>query len=322
MTSGHHPPPPPPHDPARPPGLETPARLRAGASDPPTTARLTSHVGGCPICAATLRALDAVRADLRSLPPARVPESVAERLDATLARLRTDAAARRIPPQAGTDGVGDADASPAGTSARPGDPGPAPTSTGADDLTDARERRRERSRRFTTLVAASLVTLAALVGAGTAVLTRSPDKAETNQATALSPDERRTSGGYQSGGGAAAESVPSGEAPAPRPLPAYTRDTLRAAVASIEEQASLDVIEAAGTGGPAGAMADVGRRARCVDGIPGVAGQPSAVRQVVFEGRLAFVFVYDRPAGGRRVLVVGTDCGLGGSPTVLYRSPD
>jgi len=322
MTSGHHPPSPPPDDQAGHPDLEALADLDAGLSDPPTTARLTRHVGGCPSCAGTLRALDAVRADLRSLPPARVPESVAARLDVTLARLRTDAAARRVPPRAGTAGVGEAITPPTGTSAGPGDPGPAPTSTGADDLADARERRRERSRRFTTLVAASLATVAALVGAGTAVLTHSPDKAETNQATALLPDEQTTSGGYQSGGGAAAESVPSGKAPAAQPLPAYTRHTLRAGLASIERQASLDVVEAAGTGGPAGAMADVGRRARCVERIPGMAGQPSAVREVVFEGRFAFVFVYDRPSGGRRVVVVGADCGLGGGLTVLYRLPD
>jgi hypothetical protein len=341
MTSGHHPPPPPPdgvhpgdwhpEDWAGHPDLEVLADLDAGLSDPTTAARLTRHVDGCASCTATLRSLAAVRAELRSLPAPRPPDSVLARLDAMLTGLRTDGSARHMsehsrtnPPAVASTSIETSIDSSSGSAGTSGGSAP-PSSHGAHvaDLAMSRERRQERSRRITTLVAASVVVLAAAVGVGTAVLTHSSSKSTLNQATALSPEERSTSPRTQTGGKAGSDDAPTssdGRGIFSGPMPAYTRFTLDAALALIEQRSSVAAIEAAGIRGPAGAMADRSRRERCAESIPGELGQPTAVRQVTFEGKAAFVFVYNA-VKVRKAVVVGLDCGLRRSPTVLYQSP-
>jgi len=70
------------------PDLDTLADLDAGVLDGPTTERLTGHVRTCAECAAALRAMSAVRDDLRALPTPPMPAAVAARLDDVLAGLR------------------------------------------------------------------------------------------------------------------------------------------------------------------------------------------------------------------------------------------
>ena len=116
MTSGHPPLPDPPHggppdDRAGHPDLDALADLDAGLPDPISTARLDEHVAGCPACTQVLRALAAVRVELRALPPPQLPAGVAARLDATVAELRaaepvsaTSAAAGVAPPPGDSGG--------------------------------------------------------------------------------------------------------------------------------------------------------------------------------------------------------------------------
>ena len=324
MTSGHHPPSRPPDDQAGHPALDALADLDAGLLDPATAtaARLTSHVGGCPTCAATLRGLAAVRADLRSLPPPRMPDSVAARLDATLAELRAAGPGHDLPSVA-------AHRSAAGGR---GEQSPAPPRTAdaaADDLAGGRERRRERSRRLTTLVAASVVVLAAVGGIGTAVLHETQGgKSTVTGSAALPPDESGRRSGHSAGGDAGAPAAghqvpqngPETAGPAVRTVPSYTRLTLADALPEIEQQSTVAMISAAGRQGPGGVMAESARRNTCSQSIPGTIGPPTAVRQVLFERTPAFVFVFRDVGLDRRVFVVAADCGAGSkqAATVLY----
>jgi hypothetical protein len=94
-------------------------------------------------------------------------------------------------------------------------------------------------------------------------------------------------------------------------------------VREIADQAAVGKVAQAGSRGPGGVMAGADRRQACARSIPGSAGLPIAVQQVLFEGTPAFVFVYDDAAVGRRVVVVAADCGQvpGSTATVLYRLP-
>jgi hypothetical protein len=335
MTSDHHPTSRPPDDQAGHPDLDALADLDAGLLDPATTAELTRHVGGCPACGATLRALAAVRTELRSLPPPRLPESVAARLDATLAELRRGGHAHQARARAGAHPAPSAVASaqidetrhgpapphgPRPGSLRP-DP-PRPDDAGSDDLARERERRRDRSRRLTTLAAASVVVLAAVVGVGTAVVRQDHDSKLT-QSAAVPPEvtSRSESGGSASQQKAPADARPN-EGPALVDLPVYTRLTLAAALPAIE-QSTIAVISAAGRQGPGGAMAEEARRSSCEQTIPGASGSPTAVRQVLFEGTPAYVFVYPDLGLGRQVFVVAADCGRERTQAarVLYQMP-
>ncbi len=318
MTSGHPPTPQPPGDQAGHPDLESLADLDAGLTDPATAALLTEHVGSCPTCTAVLGALGTVRADLRALPAPRMPDSVAARLDTTLARLRADAVEQSgFPPDSGT---------PPPPATRPA----ADDADAASDLAAARDRRRDRTRRLTTLVAASAVVLAALVGIGTAVLQHGGggDKSKVTAGAAVPPDQASPRGRSQGSapprgrteGGQGTEGP--GVAAVPAVVPSYDRTTLAAALPTIEQQSTIGVVTAAGTQGPGGAMADAGRRTRCADSIPNAPGTLTAVRRVWFERTPGYLFVYADAAHGRAAVVVGADCGLvSGQPTVLYRLP-
>ena len=74
--------------------VELLADLHAGVFDDDTAAELQARVDAVPEARATLAALDATRAALAALPPQRMPDDVAARIDAA---LRAEAAARLMP---------------------------------------------------------------------------------------------------------------------------------------------------------------------------------------------------------------------------------
>jgi hypothetical protein len=67
------------------------ADLHAGVLDPDREARLRPQVESDPEARAVLAALDATRVDLASMPPLRMPDAVAARLDAALRNQAFDA---------------------------------------------------------------------------------------------------------------------------------------------------------------------------------------------------------------------------------------
>jgi hypothetical protein len=335
MTSGHHPPSDPPRDRhpddrAGHPDLDALADLDAGLPDPTSAARLTEHVAGCPACSDVLRALSAVRAELRALPPPELPPGVAARLDATVADLQAGE-----PPSTPDAAAVAAAAAQVGPARPPGEPGDRPAQAGdaasVVDLDAGRERRRERSRRITTLVAASAVVLATAVGVGTAVL-RETHSGRTPTESAALPADRGAGQGTTYGGGSATGGTggttrvkpygPDEREPQVLHPPGYTRSTLVGALPSIVASSAVQVVSAAGTRGPAGAMADASRRERCVSALPDASGQLAAVQLATFEGTNAFVLVFESSGGSRSVVVVADTCGAAaGSATVLYRWP-
>lgn len=326
-------PPPPLH-----PDLDTLADLDAGVLDGPTAERVSGHVRTCAQCAGALRAMSAVQNDLRALPTPPMPAAVAARLDDVLAGLR-----RAERPdgtgQSGTgpDGTGSAgtgqnshrqnSTGPGGTAplpviGRPGQPGPGhsgpeqqdpdqqdPNQRGADlrgpgqrppapvsDLDSARERRRRRLTRIAGSVAAAVAVLAA--AGSVTVLVRTIGTAGTASESAA--------------GGSGAEQLPApasgGPAVSGYDVPSYSKESLRGALPQIEQQSAVDVITGRGDTGPAGAMADTARRTACVGSIRGSIGELQAVRRIMYEGSMAYVFVFSD--GGRRTAyVVADDCG-------------
>jgi hypothetical protein len=77
------------------------ADLHAGVFDADMAARLRPQVESDPEANAVLAALDATRVDLASMPPLRMPDAVAARLDAALRSEAVDApslASRTVPP--------------------------------------------------------------------------------------------------------------------------------------------------------------------------------------------------------------------------------
>jgi Putative zinc-finger len=296
------------------PDLETLADLDAGLLDPATADELAAHVAGCPHCRAATRALDQVRTDLAALPPPALPDTVAARLDATLADLGSSAG-RHAP----TDGNAPADRHTPTDQRTPR--GPVPVSRLAE-----RRRRRERLMRRATSVAAGLVALA-IAGVVTTSVLRGENGSDTGSAGTASStqgDERLEDPG---GGkfGRESERQDDRSASAPGGLPAYDRDTLRVALPVLVREATT----AAGIPAPAAgeeddlaaAEDDAALRDRCAASVPGApTGRPSAFRAIRFEGVPAFVLVYDEN-GQLSGYVVGTECGRVAQPSVLYRVP-
>jgi hypothetical protein len=236
--------------------LDTLADLHAGGLDEAGAARVREHVDGCPQCSAALTALDSVQAQLRSQPTPPVPAAVAARLDAALAELRAD---RSAPPAER--------------------PKPArPVHGPEDEMELARDRRGRRLARAIGGVAAAIVVLAA--GGAVAAIVRTT--------TTSSSDSAGTAGA-----GASAPVAPqsTGETSGPHSLdkgqeavPAYDQASLRAA---------LPTIAAGGTAVVRTAMADPARRTACANSISGAAGSLRGLEQIVYNGRPAYVLVYD-----------------------------
>jgi hypothetical protein len=259
---------------------DTLADLHAGVLDGPEADGVREHVAGCRQCAATLEALDAVQGQLRSLPAPAMPVSVAARLDAALADLRTE----RPVPAGGS------------TAADP-----------EDELARARARRGRRLSQAIGAAAAAVVLLAA--GGAIASIVRGGGAGEATSGSAGSaasaPAQPQDSNGLvpKSNGGA----TPDVENEAA--LPAYDRASLRAA---------LPAMAAQGATPRATEQDDAATRAACAGSIPGATGSLRGVQRIRYEGSPAYVYVYaddDRLTG----FVVTEACGSapGQSATVL-----
>ncbi|HEV7653335.1 MAG TPA: hypothetical protein VGP36_01175 [Mycobacteriales bacterium] len=303
--------PPPAH-----PDLDTLADLHADALDAGTAARARSHLPSCAQCTGVLAALDTVQGELHGLPVPTMPAAVAARLDAALADLRrgdlptssqpapTPSPVRPGASPAGAAGSRPTGAAGSGTGRGVARPGGGAESGGVADLAAARGTRRRRRSRSLGAVAAAV----AVIAAGASV-------------TALV----RTGGGSDSAGttaaGSAADSAaqPQASAAAGSPqltVPAYTEETLRSALPTIAQQSAVGLITGRGDTGPAGPMASAALRTACAGTINGSSGDLQAVQRILWQGKLAYVFVFvqdGRPTG----YVVANDCG---SPSALPHS--
>lgn len=295
------------------PDLDTLADLDAGVLDPAAAEDVAAHVGGCARCAAAMAAFDAVRADLGDLPVPAMPESVAARLDATVADLRAGAPASAQP---GAPVSAPATRSPAqqlglppqgpppphlpqaGGPQRPPEP-PRPVA----DLAAARQRRRRSIKLSTTAAAAAFVLVAA--GASVAALVDSANEK-----------------GTVAGAPANADNLPGDPAPTKSgsgsnelgAIPSYTKASLPGALESINSTSAVQTIEQLGEAGPGGAMANRARRQACIASIQGSAGAVTAFRRIDFERQPAYVFVFTNLAtGDRTAKVVTMDCGMTGA---------
>jgi hypothetical protein len=319
MTPGDDSPPPPPDGLAVHPDLDRLADLDAGLLDPAAAADTGRHAASCPRCRATLAAFVAVRKDLRTLAPPVLPAAVAARLDETVARLRAGAtvpAEAKVPPPV-------ADPPPA--------PRPVPISSGVPprppvvDLSETREQRRARARRLTGRVAASVIVAAALVGVGSAIVQKKDDGGTVSQSAAIPGQQEHTTSGGAGGGsdyGPKADSQPErtpGSIPPDAALPSYDGSSLLTAIPAIVSRSAVEIITRAGLSGPAGALSDSARRARCTASIPDTSGILIAVQRVVFSDQISYVLIYADASGRRSVVVVSSTCGDVPIPQVLYR---
>jgi hypothetical protein len=169
------------------------------------------------------------------------------------------------------------------------------------DLSTARQRRRRSFKLGTGAVAAAFVVVAA--GASvTALVTNANKDAGSNTAAGTLPDDGAAPAPSQTGG------------PPVIGIPSYTKKTLRGSIGSISRSSAVDEITRLGETGPAGVMADTGRRRACEQSITQHKGQLVAVRRIVYEGKPAYVFVFtDLATGEQNSFVVSTDCGTTGS---------
>ncbi|HST65196.1 MAG TPA: hypothetical protein VLM05_08405 [Mycobacteriales bacterium] len=306
MTADNRRPPLPP--PAHP-DLDTLADLHADALDASTAERVRAHASSCPQCGPVLAALDGVRDELHALPVPPMPAAVAARLDTTLADLRRTG----LPDSRQPTGRAAAASRPATVRPETARPETSRPETGRpegsrpgsvrrlDELEAARARKRRRWTRGLGAVAAAAAVIAG--GASVTALVRSGT----------------SNGGDSSAAGSAADS---GALPAPAAasggtttslsLPSYDQATLRAALPQIAQRSAVEIITGEGPAGPAGPMADVGRRTACAAAIGGDRGELKAVLRIRYLGTPAYVFVFED--GGVRSGVVVTDtCGISSS---------
>lgn len=278
----------PPLPPAAHPDLDTLADLHADALDGATAERVRAHASSCPQCGPVLAALDGVRDELHALPAPPMPAAVAARLDATLADLRrTDLPTSRHPA-----------ATPVGPS--PEEAARRESGRRLDELEAARDRHRRRLSRSLGAVAAAVAVVAA--GASVTAVVRSSTGSDDSAAS----------------GGAAADTAalpaPASISPnASISIPSYDQNTLRAALPSIAQVSAVAIITGEGDTGPAGAMADPGRRTACAGTIGGGRGELEAVLRIRYQGSPAYVFVYEAAGGARTGVVVADDCGTSSS---------
>lgn len=299
----------PPLPPPLHPDLDTLADLHADALDLSTAERVRVHVRGCAQCYGVLSALDAVGAELRGLPTPAMPAAVVARLDATFADLRRGArddspgalrpllSAAPTPPDRGShaDPGAPADRTPGD---RTGAGGPGDRAAPVD-LAAARERKRRRRTRSLGAVAAAVAVIAA--GSSITAIVRASTSGSDSGVSAAA------------GGSDSAEQLPAAGTATPNlggplTIPSYDRSTLRADLPAILRQSAVSIITGRGDTGPAGAMADTGRRTACANTIRGSSGELQGVLRIRYEGRPAYVFVFTD--GDRRTAyVVSDDCG-------------
>jgi len=296
------------------PDLDTLADLYAGVLDESAADPVRRHLSGCAQCAGVLPALDAVREDLRALPTPPVPAAVASRLDATVAGLGRGAAdsstAAGQHPDGRADGAQQPGTRPAdvpaadavsAVGATGGDrpDGEAHPDRGAADLAAARERRRRRAVRGLGAVAAAVAVLAA--GASVTALVRAaPGSKDSGGSTATAADDSagRTPAAVPAEAGSQGSLT----------VPSYDRTTLRRDLPTILQRSGMSVSSTQDDTGPAGAMADPGRRTACAGTIRGSSGELTGVLRIRYDNRPAYLFVFaDGPR--RTAYVVADDCG-------------
>lgn len=300
MTADDRRPMPPPPPPAHP-DLDTVADLQAEALDGPAAERVRDHLAACPQCSGVLAALDGVRDELRALPTPAMPAAVASRLDAALADLRRTGLPtpdQAVRPQPAPDRTG----APVGD-ARPAAVG---------DLAAVRERRRRRLTRSLGGVAAAVAVIAA--GASVTALIRTGGGADNSASTAAGTAASTAAGSARSGtkDSAGAAEVPSDGTLGPGialAVPSYDRSTLRSALPTIAQQSAVSIITGGGDTGPAGVMADTARRTACAGTIRGTSGELQAVQRIRYEGKPAYVFVFE-DNGRQTGYVVSDACGI------------
>lgn len=275
----------PPLPPPLHPDLDTLADLHADALDPSTAERVRVHVRGCGQCAGVLSALDAVGAELRQLPTPAMPAAVVARLDATFADLRRG-------DRTGTGGPVDRAAPADLPAAREPVDRAAPA-----DLAAARERKRRRRSRSLGAVAAAVAVIAAGSSITAIVRAGTGSGSDSNASAAGSADssEQFPNAGTPNLGG-------------PFTIPSYDRSTLRTDLPDIVKQSAVSIITGRDDTGPAGAMADAGRRTACANTIRGTSGRLQGVLRIRYEGSPAYVFVFADGAE-RTAYVVSDDCG-------------
>jgi hypothetical protein len=297
------------------PDLDTLADLDAGLLDPVAAERLAAHLAGCPRCSRAAGALVAVRAELHALPAPPLPVALSARLDATVAQV-----ARTEPPGSTASGVnGSATAGMARPDDRSDGDGP-PEGRSVGGLSAARARRRRRLGLSSGAIAAAFALVAA--AASVTALVRDTGGSDGMSSGASVQSEGRGGAASSAAGPAIAASDRAAPRAASASVASYTRQTLPGALPSIERDSTVEVITRLGETGPAGAMADPARRGACEKTIVQRKGDLRAVRRITYDGKAAYVFVFD-VAGVRRAYVVDDTCGSTGSlpATVLDTVP-
>jgi hypothetical protein len=298
------------------PDLDTLADLDAGLLDPAAAERLSAHLAGCTRCSRAAGALVAVRAELHALPAPPLPAAVSARLDATVAQV-----ARTEPPGSTASGVnGSAPAGMAQPDDRSDGNGP-PGGRSVGGLSAARARRRRRLGLSSGAIAAAFALVAAAASV-TALVQYTGGSDGVSSGASVQSEGRGGAAPSAAGPGIAADSDRAAPQAASASVASYTRQTLPGSLPSIERDSTVEVITRLGETGPAGAMADPARRGVCEKTIVQRKGDLRAVRRITYDGKAAYVFVFD-VAGVRRAYVVDDTCGSTGSlpATVLDTVP-
>ncbi len=241
------------------------------------------HVLACERCRQAVAEQQSVRALLAALPaPAVAPPDVVRALEATLARLRQDAAPTAAEP---TPTDSPADATPAVTVVPMSS---APSRRGA----------RWRERAPGLLAAAAAVVLA--VGLGGLLLRGGGDSGSASSAGASA--ELRT--GAADGTALVAASTGT----------AYTKAKLATQVEALLAGRSTS---SAAPAAPRGLLAAPTGLRGCLSAI-GATGAPLAIDLATFDGTPAAIFVLPATGGGREVWVVAPDCRPGADGTRYF----
>ncbi|MDR0343145.1 MAG: zf-HC2 domain-containing protein [Nocardiopsaceae bacterium] len=326
------------------------AEFREGILSGPDTARIRSHLAGCPGCASASDRLGDVTALLANAPVPPVPPEVAARIQAAIAVEATARSAAAAAGVAGNGGSTQAAAAPAGagqegaragrdgaqaaaagagrppgrnaTGAPPGRPGASPGRHGRRRSRVSLGRSRAAMR---ALAAAAVLVVLGGGGYGVAQLLSpgGPGQATASGTSARAAASRPSSprpGGLENGGfHSAPRATPSAALPAVSSQENFTHDGLasqvRAAVKKYQGSPGSTIGPTAG-GRPLGSMATL---RRCVMAVtPG-----QAVRLIVvakYQGKRAYVIVTAAPSSGPdRAVVVGDGC-TPAHPDVLART--
>ncbi|GAB3312399.1 hypothetical protein EK0264_09485 [Epidermidibacterium keratini] len=279
------------------PDVDTLADYQAGVLDEQTSAEIAAHVAADPRCQQVLAALDATVAQLRSMPPVRMPENVAARINAALAAEAGRGSAPRlhaVPPATDLD---------QSTTAAPTAAGPAPLTAAAgertapstvpprgsdsnvSDLSVARAKRSGRAKMWLAAAAAAVV-----VGGGTALIATQSggDGADTNVAEQTSQSSEQNQ-----------DSAPGSDV-----LAFGSPSDVLDKGAITDDKVSPDV---------AGEMAERSARNQCLNEMPNRPLEaPEAVQKGEYDGQEAYAFIFPtaNPDEIQMIVVAASDCSV------------